>query len=126
MNSCIRIKCHWNSKVTERMMMYSCIPACWRVCFLFFPLHLPKQILFLQDACRIFFFFSVFLNVILVSYKSEIAFQPLTPDVFLSKWRLLHFFFCLFCSSRLCQSCWSQLLLYSQYKKVIYLIKQCP
>ena len=32
-----------------------------------------------------FFVFSVFLNVILVSYKSEIAFQPLAPGVFLSQ-----------------------------------------
>lgn len=64
--------------------MYSCIQSVGLYVFLFFLPSPPTRFSF--SKMHVGFFFSVFLNVILVSYKSEIAFQQLlTPEVFLSK-----------------------------------------
>lgn len=57
MNLCVRIKYKQDSKVTERMMMYSCIPVCQRVFSLFFSLHLPNHFFFLSKMHVRFVFF---------------------------------------------------------------------
>lgn len=100
MKSCIRMKCHRDSKVTKRMMMYSCIAECWRVCFSPSSKHPFSS----QKMHVVIFSPPVFLNVILVSYKSEIDFQPLAPVVFLFKISLPFFFPFSFQSTLRCSS----------------------
>lgn len=72
-----------------------CIHVFQRVgeCVFSFSLHHPARwFFFCSCKMHVFFLcFSVFLNVILVSYKSEIAFQPLAPGVFLSQPRFFFF-----------------------------------
>lgn len=73
-----------------------CIHVFQRVgeCVFSFSLHHPARCFFFCSCKMHVFFlcFSVFLNVILVSYKSEIAFQPLAPGVFLSQPRFFFFY----------------------------------
>lgn len=99
-----------------------CIHVFQRVgeCVFSFSLHHPARCFFFCSCKMHVFFlcFSVFLNVILVSYKSEIAFQPLAPGVFLSQPR----FFFLLANTE----CRSGFLLYSHYEKLRCLIKQYP
>ena len=127
MNSCIRIKCHRDSKghwKDDDVFMYS---SALESVFSLFPSIIPAWffcLFFCFFPCKmhVFFCFSVFLNVILVSYKSEIAFHPLAPGVFLSQQRFLIFFFFLLGKSE----CWSGFLLYSQHENYFVLLNRIP